>query len=216
MIGRLSGTLLEKLAPHVLLDVQGVGYELQAPMTTFFRLPKLGEKVVLHTHFSVSENAQQLFGFVDTRDRELFRLLIKVSGVGPKMAVGIMSMEANDIVRCILNDRVSALVKVPGVGKKTAERLIVEMRDKLKDWSIPSASEVSGELDANVDEAAGIIKLEDSQSPQNNIVAEAESALVALGYKPTEASKAVSAAMKEDIQRSEDLIRQALRSMLPA
>ncbi len=205
MIGRLSGTVLEKQAPYLLLDVQGVGYELQAPMTTFYQLPALGAAVVLHTHFSVSETSQQLFGFIAARDRELFRLLIKVSGVGPKMAVGIMSMEADDFVRCVMSDNVTALVKVPGVGKKTAERLIVEMRDKLKDWSIPKPS-AEGE----------VIKIESSEPTSNAMVAEAESALVALGYKPTEAARAVSAVMADDIERSEELIRQALRTMLPA
>ncbi len=205
MIGRLSGTVLEKQAPYLLLDVQGVGYELQAPMTTFYQLPALGAAVVLHTHFSVSETSQQLFGFIAARDRELFRLLIKVSGVGPKMAVGIMSMEADDFVRCVMSDNVTALVKVPGVGKKTAERLIVEMRDKLKDWSIPKPS-AEGE----------VIKIEPSEPTSNAMVAEAESALVALGYKPTEAARAVSAVMTDDIDRSEELIRQALRTMLPA
>ncbi len=205
MIGRLSGTVLEKQAPHLLLDVQGVGYELQAPMTTFYQLPSVGAAVVLHTHFSVSETAQQLFGFFNTRDRELFRLLIKVSGVGPKMAVGIMSMESDDFVRCVMSENVTALVKVPGVGKKTAERLIVEMRDKLKDWSTPKPVS-DGE----------VIKIDNSQASSNAMVAEAESALVALGYKPTEASRAVSAVMTDEIERSEDLIRQALRTMLPA
>ncbi len=205
MIGRLSGTVLEKQAPHLLLDVQGVGYELQAPMTTFYQLPSVGAAVVLHTHFSVSETAQQLFGFFNTRDRELFRLLIKVSGVGPKMAVGIMSMESDDFVRCVMSENVTALVKVPGVGKKTAERLIVEMRDKLKDWSAPKPAN-DGE----------VIKIDNSQASSNAMVAEAESALVALGYKPTEASRAVSAVMTDEIERSEDLIRQALRTMLPA
>lgn len=205
MIGRLNGVILEKQAPHLLLDIQGVGYELQAPMTTFYRLPEVGSSVVLHTHFSVSETAQQLFGFINDRDRQLFRLLIKVSGVGPKMAVGIMSMESDDFVRCVMDDNVAALVKVPGVGKKTAERLIIEMRDKVKDWSVPKANEM-GE----------VIQVEVSAPTSNAIVAEAESALIALGYKPTEAAKAVSAVMNDDIQRSEDLIRLALRSMLPA
>ncbi|WP_086930021.1 Holliday junction branch migration protein RuvA [Agarilytica rhodophyticola] len=207
MIGRLTGTLLEKQAPHLLIDVQGVGYELQSPMTTFYQLPAAGKQVVLHTHFSVSENSQQLFGFIGTQDRELFRLLIKVSGVGPKMAIGIMSMEANDFARCVMDDNVSALVKVPGVGKKTAERLIVEMRDKLKDWSIEKTP------DSN---ESGIIKLDEPASNVNDMIAEAESALIALGYKPTEATKAVSKVKNGDVQRSEDLIRLALRGMLPA
>lgn len=205
MIGRLTGTILEKQAPHLLVDTQGVGYELQSPMTTFYQLPELGKKVVLHTHFSVSENAQQLFGFINTQDRELFRLLIKVSGVGPKMAIGIMSMEANDFARCVMDSNVTALVKVPGVGKKTAERLIVEMRDKLKDWSVQKTTSENA-----------VIKLDDSAPNANEIILEAESALIALGYKPTEAAKAVAKVKNGDVTRSEDLIRLALRGMLPA
>ncbi|VUD52779.1 Holliday junction ATP-dependent DNA helicase RuvA [Thalassocella blandensis] len=208
MIGRLFGKVLEKQAPYLLIDVHGVGYEVQAPMTTFYRLPEVGGEVVLHTHFAVSEVSQQLYGFVSSQDRQLFRLLIKVNGVGPKMAIGIMSMESNDFVRCVMDDNITALVKVPGVGKKTAERLMIEMRDKLKDWNVPRAS-VEGD----------VITLDDSGPSAvtgNQIIQEAESALIALGYKPTEAAKAVSAAMNEDITRSEELIRAALKSMLPA
>lgn len=214
MIGRLAGTLIEKQAPHLLVDVGGVGYEVQAPMTTFFRLAEVGAKVVLHTHFAVSETAQQLYGFISKDDRQLFRLLIKVSGVGPKMAVGIMSMEANDLVRCIRDDNVGALVKVPGVGKKTAERLIIEMRDKIKDWYVPE--NVAQDAEA---QSGGIIVPEHvSSTPAsgNAIIKDAESALIALGYKPVEAAKAVSSAMHDEITRSEDLIRLALKNMLPA
>ncbi len=205
MIGRLSGILVEKNAPYLLIDVGGIGYELQAPMTTMFQLPPDGQAVVLHTHFSVSESAQQLFGFMDKKDRELFRLLIKVNGVGPKMAVGIMSMNSDDIVRCIMDDNIAALVKVPGVGKKTAERLIIEMRDKLKAWqSAMSGSELAAEAQVSV---GGRISTN---------IGEAESALVALGYKPVEATKAVSRVLTDDNQSSEDIIRLALKSMLPA
>jgi len=204
MIGRLSGMLIEKQAPHLMVDIQGVGYDLLAPMSTFYRLPELSKGVVLHTHFAVSETSQQLFGFYSVKDRDFFRQLIKVNGVGPKMAVGIMSMETDDIVRCIMDDNVTALVKVPGVGKKTAERLIIEMRDKLKAWSLPAA--VGGET----------LSGSASAPSQNTIIAEAESALVALGYKPVEAAKAVSKVASPDIQRSEELIRLALRSMIPA
>lgn len=205
MISRIHGILLEKQAPHVLVDVQGVGYEILAPMTTFFSLPDLNQKVVLHTHFSVSETSQQLFGFVSTRDRELFRLLIKVSGVGPKMAVGLMSMDTDSLVRCVMSDDVASLVKIPGVGKKTAERLIVEMRDKLKSWAV----------DASASGSAGQASAVETVVNSNTILAEAESALISLGYKPVEAAKAVSAANSDDISSAEDLIRQALRSMLP-
>ena len=205
MIGRLKGVLLEKQAPHLLVDVHGVGYELQAPMTTFFSLGDIGAEVLLHTHFSVSENAQQLFGFADKRDRELFRLLIKVNGVGPKMAVGIMSIDTDEIVRCVMDNNVEALVKVPGVGKKTAERLIIEMRDKVKGWNYAS-------------ESASVASVGQSPvSSQNTLVAEAESALIALGYKPAEAGRAVSSAMKNaELDSAEAVIRVALKSMLPS
>lgn len=205
MIGRINGIVVEKQAPHLLIEVHGVGYELQAPMTTFYHLPDLGKPVVLHTHFSVSENAQQLFGFANRRDRELFRLLIKVGGVGPKMAVGIMSMEADDFVRCVLENNITALVKVPGVGKKTAERLVIEMRDKLKDWSMPPI--------VATDSGAETLP---SATQNSAIIAEAESALVALGYKPAEASRAIAKIFDDTMTRSEDLIRLALRNMLPS
>jgi len=204
MIGRIKGTLIEKQAPHLLVDVNGVGYELLAPMTTFFQLPNINDLVTLRTHFSVSETSQQLFGFISERDRELFRLLIRVNGVGPKMAVGLMSMDTDEIVHCVMNDDVTALVKIPGVGKKTAERLIIEMRDKLKSWSYAASQEHgNGPL------------IEQPQS-HNALVAEAESALVALGYKPTEAAKAVSSALDDDVSSTEALIRKALKSMLPS
>ena len=203
MIGRLNGTLIEKDAPYCLLDVQGVGYELSIPFTTSFKIGAPGEETVLFTHFAVSENSQQLFGFASRFDRDLFRLLIKVNGVGPKMAVSILSMEPSDLIRCIQQDNIVALTKVPGVGKKTAERLIIETRDKLKDFGTPDAG-VDGE----------IIRAELSDTHSSHaIVAEAESALVALGYKPVEASKMVSRLSLEDYPSSESLIRAALKSM---
>lgn len=209
MIGRLAGLLLEKQAPGLMVDIGGVGYDLLAPMTTFYRLPECGEAVTLHTHFAVSETSQQLYGFITQADRELFRLLIKVNGVGPKMAVGIMSMESHDIVQCVRSDNISALVKVPGVGKKTAERLIIEMRDKLSAWQ-------TSELVAQTDVTPAESEAKKGIKSQSGIIAEAESALVALGYKPVEAARAISAAMDEEVTRSEQLIRRALKSMLPA
>lgn len=205
MIGRLTGLIIEKQAPYLLLDVQGVGYELQAPMTTFFQLPEVGCKVALHTHFSISETAHQLFGFINDNDRKLFRMLIKVGGVGPKMAVGIMSMESADLVRCVMSNNLTALVKIPGIGKKTAERLVVELRDKLKDWALPGAQD-SQNLSPSITASVAA----------QNMIEEAESALISLGYKPTEAAKAISAAMSDEFTRSEQLIRVALRNMLPA
>ncbi len=205
MIGRLRGILVEKQAPHLLLDVQGVGYEVQAPMTTFYRLPALGQEVTLHTHLSISENLHQLFGFAELRDRSLFRTLIKVNGVGPKLAIAILSgMEADDIARCVRDNNVKALTKVPGIGQKTAERLVIELRDRLKNW------------DANPNDllASGGFHLADAGE---DYLGEAETALIALGYKPTEASKMVAAAVKQKPEaKSEDLIRMALRSMVSA
>ena len=207
MIGRLTGILAEKKAPHLLIDIGGVGYDVIAPMTTFYRLPALGEKAVLHTHFSVSETSQQLFGFSSQQDRELFRMLIKVNGVGPKLAVGIMSKESSDFAKCVLDGNLTALVKLPGVGKKTAERLLVDMRDRVKALdTAPSEHSPTGE-------GAGIVRV-DPVINTNVIIADAESALIGLGYKPTEAAKAVSAAYNDTITTSEDLIRAALKGMI--
>ena len=208
MIGRLKGTLIEKQAPQLIVDVNGVGYEVLVPMTTLYQLPMIGKEVVLLTHFSVSETAQTLFGFIASKDRDLFRILIKVSGVGPKMALGILSgMEADQLVNCVTQDNVGALVKVPGVGKKTAERLIIELRDKLKNWQ-----QLNSPLAAM--EAASTPGAPASAS---DMVSEAEAALMSLGYKPAEAVKMVSGALKNNsVVRSEDLIRLALKSLMPA
>lgn len=208
MIGRIQGQLVEKNAPEVLIDVNGVGYEILVPMTTLFQLPELGAKVTLLTHFAVSENSQTLYGFASKKDRELFRTLIKVNGVGPKMALGILSgMDAGQLVHCVMENNIAALVKVPGVGKKTAERLIVELRDKLKEWE-SSASPL-----AAMERASGA----QPQEAVVDFVAEAESALISLGYKPAEAAKVIARAAKEnEVSSSEDLIRLALRSLVPA
>ena len=207
MIGRIQGQLIEKRAPEVLVDVQGVGYEILVPMTALFQLPEVGKQVTLLTHFSVSENSQSLYGFLTKKDRELFRTLIKVSGVGPKMALGILSgMESDQLVRCVMDDNVTALVKVPGVGKKTAERLIVELRDKLKQWQVNSSPLAAMER-ASVGGSAEVV----------DYIGEAESALVSLGYKPAEATKVVArVAQSNEIKSSEDLIRLSLKSLIPA
>lgn len=202
MIGRLRGILIEKQPPYLLLDVNGVGYELQAPMTTFYRLPALGVEAILHTHLSITENLHQLFGFADQRDRSLFRTLIKVSGVGPKLAIAILSgMEADDIARCVRDNNVKALTRVPGIGSKTAERLVIELRDRLKHWDLPAQDLLAhGEIQTI---AAG-----------NDSYTEAESALTSLGYKPVEAAKMIAAAAKQKPDaKSEELIRLALRAM---
>jgi len=202
MIGRLRGNLIEKQPPYLVLDVNGVGYELQAPMTTFYRLPAIGAEVVLHTHLSITENLHQLFGFADQRDRSLFRTLIKVNGVGPKLAIAILSgMEADDIARCVRDNNIKALTKVPGIGTKTAERLVIELRDRLKNWDMPNSDVLSH------NEIKQIVS-------DNDIYTEAESALISLGYKPAEAAKMISMASKQKPDaKSEELIRLALRSM---
>lgn len=202
MIGRLRGTVVEKQPPFLLLDVSGVGYELQAPMTTFYRLPAPGAEVVLHTHLSITENLHQLFAFIDQRDRALFRTLIKVNGVGPKLAIAILSgMEADDIARCVREQNVTALTKVPGIGKKTAERLIIELQDRLKTWDLPHAEQSTSHPQLG----ATII---------SDVRAEAESALIALGYKPVEAAKMIASAAKHHPDASsQELIRLALRSI---
>lgn len=200
MIGRLRGNLLEKQAPDLLLDVNGVGYELQAPMSTFYQLPPVGSEVTIYTHFVVREDAQLLYGFADKQERLLFRTLIKVNGVGPKMALAILSgIEADDFVRCVHDHDVTALTKVPGVGKKTAERLIVEMQDRLKEWQINAElpmMEASGQH--TIGAVAGLQ------------IAEAEAALTALGYKPQDAAKMLSK-VKSSCDTVEELIRQALK-----
>ncbi|WP_237058108.1 Holliday junction branch migration protein RuvA [Microbulbifer sediminum] len=203
MIGRLSGSLAVVQPPQLLVDVQGVGYEVLAPMTTIFELPPVGQPVVLHTHLAVSETAQQLYGFIREADRSLFRTLIKVSGVGPKMALAILSgLDGAALARCVSEDNVAALVKVPGVGRKTAERLIIELRDKLA---------------PQFGDSNDIPLMAASAGPQVDHAGEAESALAALGYKPTEASKMVARAAKEQPGAdSATLIRLALKSMAPA
>ena len=205
MIGRIRGKLVEKQPPDILVEVGGVGYELQVPMTTLFRLPELGAEVSLVTHFVVREDAQLLYGFIDERDRSLFRQLIKVSGVGPKLALTILSgMDSASFARCVQRDDISSLVALPGVGKKTAERLLVEMRDKLKDWL--GQANVGGGV-----AAAGLAPV-----AVTDIVADAEGALIALGYKPAEASRVVAAVNDDSIDDSEELIRRALKSMVSA
>lgn len=209
MIGRLRGELLEKHPPQLLIDVNGVGYEVEASMNTFYRLPELGRQVTLFTHFVVREDAQLLYGFADREERLLFRTLIKVNGVGPKLALTILSgISANDFVRSVHDQDTAALVRLPGVGKKTAERLIVEMKDKLKDLQVADFGEF--QLSGGGDPEIAV------SMPATDHRAEAESALVALGYKPVQATKAIAQAEKAlgAGASSEDLIRQSLKSMV--
>lgn len=197
MIGRLHGILLGKKPPRLLIDVAGVGYEVSAPMTTFYELPEIGNEITLHTHLAVREDAHVLYGFLREQDRQLFRILIKVSGVGPKLALAILSgMSVDEFAGLVQIGDSAALTKLPGVGKKTAERLIVEMRDRLKDWQgVTLAPEMSMS----------------STMSANNTVKDAVSALVSLGYKPQEASRMVSQVESEGLS-SEEMIRLALRA----
>lgn len=205
MIGRIRGVLVHKQPPDILVDVAGVGYELQVPMTTLFQLPDVGSDVTLVTHFVVRDDAQLLYGFFEERDRFLFRQLIKVNGVGPKLALTILSgMDAVSFARCVQRDDISSLVALPGVGKKTAERLLIEMRDKLQDWLLQSEA-------GGMPDPSGA-----ATEPTPDIIADAEGALIALGYKPQEASRMVSAVNDDSVDDSEELIRRALKSMVKA
>ena len=197
MIGRLHGGLLRKEPPALLVDVGGVGYELEAPMTTFYELPALGQPVTLHTHLVVREDAHLLYGFVREAQRRLFRDLLKVNGVGPRVALAVLSGLADEeFMRCVAEEDIARLTKVPGIGRKTAERLVIEMRDKLpKEIPLPA-------VHANADGPA---------APADP-VSEAVSALVSLGYKPNEASRAVRGIASKGLS-AEEIIRQALKGM---
>ncbi|PPD20299.1 MAG: Holliday junction branch migration protein RuvA [Methylomonas sp.] len=196
MIGFLQGKLVAKAPPQLVLDVQGVGYELEAPMTTFYDLPALGQEVKLYTHLVIREDAHSLFGFLAESDRWMFRTLIKVNGVGPKLALTILSGQtAEQFHQCIHNSDAQALVRLPGVGKKTAERLIIELRDRLPD--------VLGEVTAGVDAALPVQVAGSARQ-------EALSALCALGYKPLEAGRMVQNIAAEG-KSCEDIIRLALQ-----
>lgn len=206
MIGRIRGTLVEKQAPDVLIETAGVGYEVQMPMTSLFQLPETGKEVTVYTHFVVREDAQLLFGFANKEERALFREIIKANGVGPKLALTILSgMSAQQFVQAVNNEDVSALVKLPGVGKKTAERLLVEMRDRMK--GLFNDAEVIVLPQSHADEAAN-----QPLSLGNQAKNDAVSALIALGYKQPQAAKMVNSIYQEQLT-SEELIREALRSI---
>lgn len=209
MIGRLKGELIEKLPPQLVIDVNGVGYEVEASMNTFYRLPETGKQLTLFTHFVVREDAQLLYGFYDREERSLFRTLIKANGVGPKLAITILSgISTSEFVRCVNDGDTASLVKLPGVGKKTAERLIVEMKDKIKALGLESSDEFQLSA-ADGPDMAAFESVSDSR-------AEAESALIALGYKPVQATKSIDQAHKSlgAGASCEELIRVALRSMV--
>ncbi|MEJ2059154.1 MAG: Holliday junction branch migration protein RuvA [Gammaproteobacteria bacterium] len=195
MIGRLRGEIVVKQPPMLLVDVNGVGYELEAPMSTFYELGAAGTQVTLFTHLQVREDAHTLYAFVSEAERSLFRSLLKVSGVGAKMALAILSgMNAAEFGRCVQAGDAAALTRLPGIGKKTAERLIIEMRDRI--------------------EAPGEVALTPTGgTPVSDPVEDAVHALISLGYRPADASRMVSAVEAADLG-SEEIIRQALRATL--
>ena len=196
MIGFLRGRLAAKHPPQLLVDVGGVGYEVEAPMSTFYGLPAVGVEVSLHTHLVVREDAHVLYGFGTERERSLFRELIKVSGVGPRIALGILSgASVDEFHRCVEAEDVASLVRIPGIGRKTAERLVIEMRDRLKGLAGPVLpGGPAGPAGATV-------------SPQS----EAFSALVALGYKPAEVTRLLQK-VDPAVAATEEIIRHALRA----
>ena len=199
MIGFLRGKLAAKHPPALLLDVNGVGYEVEAPMSTFYGLPGVGAEVGLHTHLVVREDAHVLFGFGTERERSLFRELIKVSGVGPRIALGILSgATVDEFHRCVETQDTAALTRIPGIGRKTAERLIVEMRDRLKALGSGTPFGVKGPIGSGAQAAP-------------NPHAEAFSALVALGYKPPEVTRLLQK-VDASVTTTEELIRHALRA----
>ena len=198
MIGCLIGEVLALEAPTVLLNANGVGYEIDTPLTTFCQLQK-GQKITLWTHLAVREDAQLLYGFLEAQEKTIFRTLLKVNGVGPKMALGILStLSVELLIHTVEHEDINTLIKVPGVGKKTAERLMIELRDRFKAMS----NEVSSSNST----------MTQIQFTGNSAVAEAEAALQSLGYKPAEAQKLINA-VKADFTEASDIIRAALKSM---
>lgn len=197
MITHITGKLTEKKAPSLVIDVNGIGYEIHAPMSTFYALPEIGQSITLLTHFVVREDAHILFGFHSEQERKLFRTLIKVNGVGPKLALTILSgIEPDDFVQCIHAQDDARLTHIPGIGKKTAERLLVEMKDALSQWHT----------------SAPIVTQHALLDP-NQVIQDAISALTALGYKPTEAKTAVTKVHQADFNH-EQLIRLALQQLV--
>jgi len=198
LIGFLRGRIAAKHPPVLLMDVGGVGYEIEAPMSTFYGLPAIGTDVTLHTHLVVREDAHVLFGFGTERERSLFRELIRISGVGPRIALGILSgASVDEFHRCVEAQDAASLTRIPGIGRKTAERLIIEMRDRLKALATGQSFEIRGPAGAGAP----------APSPQ----AEAFSALVALGYKPPEVTRLLRK-VDPSVTTTEELIRHALRA----
>ncbi len=198
MIGRLRGDIIDKRPPWLLLDVNGVGYELEAPMSTFYDLPAVGETVTLVTHLAVREDAHTLYGFLREADRVLFRDLLKVTGVGARMALAILSgMDARRFAQCVEQEDHTALMRLPGIGKKTAERLVIEMRDRV------------GALAAGLPATATVpTRVPAEAAPLSDAIA----ALIALGYRPLDANRMARAA-DDGTKTSEEIIRAALRGV---
>lgn len=204
MIGRLRGIIFEKQPPQVLIEVSGIGYEVHMPMTCFYELPELHHEVTIFTHFAVREDAQLLYGFNSKQERALFRQLIKVNSVGPKLALAILSgMSAQQFVTAVEHGEIATLVKLPGVGKKTAERLMVEMKDCFK----------KRHHDLFSNDSDFTLRNENLAPAANDAENEAVSALISLGYKPQEASRMISKLGLVGAD-CETLIREALRSAI--
>jgi Holliday junction DNA helicase RuvA len=196
MIGRLSGTLAHKAPPALVIDVNGVGYELEAPMSTFYELPESGKPVALFTHYAVKEDTVALYGFFRENERTLFRTLLKISGIGAKTALAILSgASVDEFARLVQGGDVAALQRIPGIGKKTAERIVVELRDRVDGMAVPSLAGPGG------------------RAAPADPVGEATVALQALGYKPAEVSRLV-AKVAEAGDTSEAIIRKALKAAL--
>ena len=197
MIGFLRGKIINKQPPRLLLDVGGVGYEVDAPMSTFYGLPDVGEDVQLYTHLSVTENSHTLYGFATSAEQHMFRQLIKVSGIGSRSGLTILSgISVSDFIYCVQNEDTATLVRLPGIGKKTADRLIIEMRDRLDNLIVPAKA---GET-VSVERKAS--------SPKQ----EATDALVALGYKLPEVTRLLKTISDDKELGTEDIIRLALQS----
>ena len=193
MIGQISGTLVYKHPPQLMVDVGGVAYELEAPMTAFYELSEVGERVSLFTHLVIRDDAHLLFGFADLQQRDVFRVLLKISGVGPRVALALLSgLTVDDLAACVAAGDIAQLTRVPGIGRKTAERLVIELRDRLES--------VSG---------VGPDSSRSTLTPQQDAV----SALMALGYRETEASRAVRAVEVDGVPPVETLIREALKGL---
>jgi holliday junction DNA helicase RuvA len=201
MIGRLRGEIIAKHPPQVLIDVGGVGYEVEAPMSTFYDLPPVGESVTLITHLVVREDAHVLYGFLREHDRALFRSLLKVTGVGAKMALGILSgMDAQRFAQCIEQEDLTALSRLPGIGKKTAQRLVMEMKDRVADLG-------------GVTAAIGTVSSSTATAADDPLT-DAVSALIALGYRPADANRMARTA-DDGAKTSEEIIRAALKAAGP-